>query len=86
MIRCRGFLQTRGERPFRLIAAWCTHDDYKHMVHNAWNRYANDVLTSLDNVKEETLVFNKEVLESIFCCKERALGKDQRPREVLGER
>ena len=56
------------------------------MVHNAWNRYANDVLTSLDNVKEETLVFNKEVLESIFCCKERALGKDQRPREVLGER
>lgn len=59
-------LRCRGDRLFKFIDAWCTHEDYKHVVSNAWNRYVVDILTSLDSMKKDSIIFNKEVFGSIF--------------------
>ncbi|KAG4991344.1 hypothetical protein AAZX31_09G112300 [Glycine max] len=64
-----GFPQSRGERPFRFIIAWCTHGDYQHVVCNAWHIYVDHVLTSLDHVMGDFIIFNKDTFGSIYRCK-----------------
>lgn len=52
-------------RPFRFEAAGITHPDYRQLVVNAWNRNKDNFVTSLNNVREDSLVFNREVFGNI---------------------
>ena len=64
--RCGGLPQFIRERPFRLEAARAIHSDYHGVVLQARNRYDNDVVRGLAEVREESISFNKNTFNSIF--------------------
>ena len=41
-------------------------EEFKNVVQNAWGRNRDDVITSLGLVKNDSLIFNKDVFGSIF--------------------
>nr|KYP62258.1 hypothetical protein KK1_016785 [Cajanus cajan] len=61
LLRCGGYPFRRGDRPFRFEVAWCTHEGYVEVVRKAWERGNGDVAKSLDYVRQDSMVFNKEV-------------------------
>ena len=65
-LRCEGLPSPRGQRPFRFEAAWVSHDDYQGVMWNAWRRGSPDVVNSLDRVRTDSLIFNREVFGDIF--------------------
>lgn len=66
LLRMGWIPQATGPKPFRFEAAWITHDDYQGVVQNAWNRRLGSPMESLEHVKEQSIIFNKEVFGSIF--------------------
>lgn len=65
-LRCTGLPAPRGQRPFWFEAAWVAHDDFHGVVGNAWRRDSPNVVNSLDGVRIDSLIFNKEVFGDIF--------------------
>nr|KYP53392.1 Retrovirus-related Pol polyprotein LINE-1 [Cajanus cajan] len=65
LLRCGGYPFRRGDRPFQFEAAWCTHEGYVEVVRKAWERGNGDVAKSLDYVRQDSMVFNKEVFGNI---------------------
>ena len=61
-----GFPKARGPKPFRFEAAWVLHEDYHHVVTRAWNKEVNGVVDGLRRVKDDSIIFNKEVFGNIF--------------------
>lgn len=66
LVRCGGLPEERGPRPFRFEAAWVTHEDYHQVVHRAWTRRQGSPVEALEQVRADSLVFNKEVFGNIF--------------------
>lgn len=66
LLRVGGLPQVRGSRPFRFEAAWITHQDYQSIVHGAWRENTGSPVESLANVREKSIIFNKEVFGDIF--------------------
>ena len=71
LLRCEGQQLVRGERPIRFLAAWTTHPDYDTVVDTAWHRGDQIVVNCLAKVKEDSLVFNKDVFGNILYRKRR---------------
>ncbi|KAG6741760.1 hypothetical protein POTOM_055039 [Populus tomentosa] len=59
--RCGGLPQFIRERPFRLEAARAIHSDYHGVVLQAWNKYDNDAVRGLAEVREESIRGDVEV-------------------------
>lgn len=53
-------------KPFRFQAAWCADDVYPTLVKNAWKKNLGNVSIALSNVRQDSLVFNKETFGNIF--------------------
>lgn len=68
-LRCGIHVGKREERPFRFIAAWCTHSDYPNIVRETWKRENGDVPMALHKVTQESIKFNKEKFGNIFANK-----------------
>lgn len=66
LVRCGGLPEEWGPRPFRFEAAWVTHEDYHQVVHRAWTRRQGSPVEALEQVRADSLVFNKEVFGNIF--------------------
>jgi len=64
LLRFGGLPLARGLRPFRFEAAWIDHHDYGALVKNSW--HFPNITASLNNVKENSIIFNKEVFGNIF--------------------
>lgn len=66
LMKCHTGISSREGRPFRFQAAWCTHEAHSDIVKQAWRKDQGNVSLSLNNVKHESLIFNKEVFGNIF--------------------
>lgn len=52
---------------FHFQAAWLSHPDYVPLVENTWRVAApKDATARLDNVKDKSITFNKNVFGNIF--------------------
>lgn len=76
-LRCGNNVSTREGRPFRFQAAWCTHDDYKTVVQNAWEKDCDNIHSALLNVCEDSIIFNKEVFGNLFANKKKLVARLQ---------
>lgn len=61
----------REDRPFRFLAAWCTHPDYPDIVRNTSRNQNGDVSLALHKVTQESIKFNKEKFGNVFANKRR---------------
>ena len=66
LLRMGGFPQAHGPKPFRFQAAWVYQEDYHHVVSQPWNKGDNGVVDGLRRVKDDSIIFNKEVFSNIF--------------------
>ncbi|PNX92520.1 ribonuclease H, partial [Trifolium pratense] len=66
LLRCGGLPIARGARPFRFEAAWISHSDYEQLVKNAWTRERGLPIAGLNTIREDSILFNKEVFGNIF--------------------
>lgn len=66
LLRFGGLPQSRGHRPFRFEAAWIGHVDYANLVSNAWNSSNHSTSVALNKVRENSIIFNKDVFGNIF--------------------
>jgi hypothetical protein len=66
LMRCGGLPIARGTRPFRFEAAWISHSDYEQLVKDAWTRGRGLPILGLNTIREESIIFNKEVFGNIF--------------------
>jgi len=71
LLRFGGLPLARGPRPFWFEAAWIDHDDYSTLVATAWNSSNHNPIIALNNVKENSIIFNNEVFGNIFQRKKR---------------
>ena len=65
-LRCAGFPRPRGVRSFRFEAAWATHKDYCNVVDHAWSKEKGNVVDGLYRVRDDSIMFNKNVFGNIF--------------------
>ncbi|KAK2378521.1 hypothetical protein QL285_066416 [Trifolium repens] len=65
-LRCGGLPIARGARPFRFEAAWINHSDYEDVVLNAWLAERGNITSALNKVKDDSIVFNKDIFGNIF--------------------
>lgn len=61
LLKCGISSQDGGSRPFQFHAFWKNHLDYPSLVHNALQVVNGSMPDRLNKVKEEFLIFNKEV-------------------------
>lgn len=66
MLHCSSDIVDKSSRSFRFQAAWVSHEDFAQVVRNAWTKGDKVVPNSLENVKNDALVFNSEVFGNIF--------------------
>ncbi|XP_057442323.1 uncharacterized protein LOC130734042 [Lotus japonicus] len=71
MIHCGSSLHGSYPRPFRFMAAWMEHENYRSLVSNAWNRGSDNVQSKLSSVQVDSIAFNKDVFGDIFRRKRR---------------
>lgn len=56
----------RGDRPFRFQAAWFSHKDFLPFVRDAWSDGNHVIISSLNRVREEAIIFNSRVFSNII--------------------
>nr|KYP50612.1 hypothetical protein KK1_027549 [Cajanus cajan] len=66
LLRCVHAFRSYAKQLFHFHVAWGTHDHYAQVVHWAWQQRKGDVVSALRCVSQDSIVFNKEVFESIF--------------------
>lgn len=66
LLRCTNNVSVPSGRPFRFLAAWCTHEEYPDIVRGAWWSSGGSVSNALKNVRNESIIFNKNVFGNIF--------------------
>lgn len=69
LLRCGAVDRTRTDRPFRFKIAWCAHEAYHKVVHDAWSVQGGDICQALKQVQEGSIRFNKEKFGNIFANK-----------------
>jgi hypothetical protein len=65
LLRGVGFVPAKRVRPFRFQAAWLTHKDFSEVVYKAWDKGEHIIPASLEHVRLDATVFNKEVFGDI---------------------
>ncbi|XP_057443884.1 uncharacterized protein LOC130736046 [Lotus japonicus] len=58
--------ESGNERPFRFLAAWVDHPEYRSVVQAAWNTGQQTITTKLNRVQMDSCAFNKNVFGNIF--------------------
>ncbi|XP_057431386.1 uncharacterized protein LOC130724214 [Lotus japonicus] len=71
LLRCGKKPDSLGLRPFRFEAAWIDHPMYGSVVENVWGRREFGVVQNLDDVRKDSLDFNKQIFGNIFKRKRR---------------
>ncbi|PNX93226.1 ribonuclease H, partial [Trifolium pratense] len=66
LLRCGGLPIARGAKPFRFEAAWMSHSEYEQVIKNAWSKERGAPVAALNAIKEDSIIFNKEVFGNIF--------------------
>ncbi|XP_057432083.1 uncharacterized protein LOC130724829 [Lotus japonicus] len=66
LLRCGGFDDTRGKRPFRFLAAWASHPLFQEVIENGWNQGDGRILSRLEHVQQRATDFNKNIFGNIF--------------------
>lgn len=67
LVQCGGpELRAVSNHPFRFVAAWAEHPNYKRVVEQAWQRGDDVITTKLDCVRKDSEIFNKEVFGDIL--------------------
>lgn len=69
LLRCYTNVASRKDRPFGFQAAWCAHEDYMGVVQEAWGGAETGIVQSLCKVRDQSIIFNKEVFGNIFAKK-----------------
>jgi hypothetical protein len=69
LLRCNTVVVSQENSPFRFQAAWFTHSDYPSLVKNSWARDRSNIVNCLQNVANDSTIFNKEVFGNIFARK-----------------
>lgn len=59
-------MENLGGRPFKFEAAWTSHNLYRDVVQEAWHKGGSCILATLNEVKVDSLDFNKKVFSNIF--------------------
>ncbi|KAJ6996266.1 hypothetical protein NC653_013003 [Populus alba x Populus x berolinensis] len=60
-----------GGGPFKFEEAWTPHPSYQELVSNAWGRSDHNVLQGLQEVRQDSIDFNKNIFGNIFQRKRR---------------
>lgn len=76
---------SRGDRPFRCIAGWFCHKDFRNIIYSCW-RHDIPVVENLDRFKDKVSDWNKKVYGNIFECKRRLTGELKRVQRILDYR
>ncbi|XP_025625692.1 uncharacterized protein [Arachis hypogaea] len=66
LVRCAGRPQPKKNRPFRFIAAWATHPEYRNIVNQSWQAGYREMHGKLSEVQKNSLEFNSKVFGNIF--------------------
>lgn len=66
IMRCIHQVSAKEARLFRFQAAWCTHGDYSQVINRAWNKCKGRVVAALNEVNEDSIVFNRDHFGNIF--------------------
>ncbi|XP_057444905.1 uncharacterized protein LOC130737157 [Lotus japonicus] len=72
-----------ANKPFRFEAAWMDHPQYATVVSGAWEKGGPNFVSSLDCVRQDSLLFNQEVFGNIFRRKRRIADQIRRVQERL---
>ncbi|XP_020989778.1 uncharacterized protein LOC110276993 [Arachis duranensis] len=86
LVRCAGRPQPKKNRPFRFIAAWATHPEYRNIVNQSWQAGYREMHGKLSEVQKNSLEFNSKVFGNIFvrkCKLERQINFLQKRLEVM---
>ncbi|XP_057733751.1 uncharacterized protein LOC130948905 [Arachis stenosperma] len=87
LVRCAGRPQPKKNRPFRFIAAWATHLEYRNIVNQSWQAGYREMHGKLSEVQKNYLLeFNSKVFGNIFvrkCKLERQINFLQKRLEVM---
>jgi len=65
LLRGVSFVPAKRVRSFRFQAAWLTHKDFPEVVYKAWDKGEHIVPASLEHVRLDATIFNKEVFGDI---------------------
>ncbi|KAI5418674.1 hypothetical protein KIW84_043051 [Lathyrus oleraceus] len=65
LLKCGLPLQDQGLHSFRFEAAWITNSEYSNIVQTAWGKSPYGIVTFLQNVKHDSILFNKETFGNI---------------------
>ncbi|KAG6773379.1 hypothetical protein POTOM_020653 [Populus tomentosa] len=55
-----------GGGPFKFEEAWTPHPSYRELVSNAWEISNHNVLQGLQEVRQDSIAFNKNIFGNIF--------------------
>ena len=66
LLICGRLSYKAGERPFRFEVTWTTHNEYKDMVSTTWSNSKNNVMHGLNEVRRDSINFNKNTFKNIF--------------------
>lgn len=58
--------RSKSAKMFHFQAAWMTHPDYDILVRNSWNQSNGEFSAKLDNVRQNSITFNKDTFGNIF--------------------
>lgn len=56
----------RGKKPFRVLAAWLLHEEFKYVFDAAWIPYSHHIPDAIENVGKEAKQWNRSVFGNIF--------------------
>lgn len=58
--------QSSKVKCFHFQAVWLTHPDYNKLVENTCNSSIGDVPVKLGKIKDQSLIFNRDIFGNIF--------------------
>ncbi|XP_057418984.1 uncharacterized protein LOC130713213 [Lotus japonicus] len=63
------------DRPFRYLAAWSNHDEYRSVVSNAWRGSGGNLHEKIHRVQTDSMSFNKHTFGNVFQRKRHVEGR-----------
>lgn len=73
LLSCNKFKSKRAKL-FHFQAAWMTHPDYELLVNHCWSQTEGGVVVKLDQIRKQSLIFNRDTFGNIFKKKYRMKG------------
>jgi hypothetical protein len=65
LISCHKLSSTKN-KIFHIQAAWMSHPDYENLVDRTWLNSNGNVVWKLDEVKKQSIIFNRDTFGNIF--------------------